>query len=240
MEENTLFEDMSDEKRKSTEKEIDKDIMDIISKLEANLEIYDIDDKEITLTSMFVDLDDVDDNIEEFKTALYNDSINAIIPYSLTCRDDIYSQAVYWLNNYKKDNFVYNMSYFMYFANLSEVQANFQVMWSEIVHNKEIDINFENYKQYEGELRLNKQMKYIRGCFDILRELYHSDNVPIKEKVNEYLENFAEGYIIGRGCPLFKMLQYQIRIERYYKKQYHKALCYAIETRLKENNKQND
>lgn len=160
MEENTLFEDMSDEKRKSTEKEIDKDIMDIISKLEANLEIYDIDDKEITLTSMFVDLDDVDDNIEEFKTALYNDSINAIIPYSLTCRDDIYSQAVYWLNNYKKDNFVYNMSYFMYFANLSEVQANFQVMWSEIVHNKEIDINFENYKQYEGEMNFDK--KYLK------------------------------------------------------------------------------
>ena len=240
MEERFLFENISEEQRASIREEIDKDIMEIFSKLEKTAKIYGVEDEEDNVTSMWVDLDDVDEKIKEFKDALYNNSINAFIPYSATCREDIYSQAVYWLRHYKANSFVYNMSYFMYFANLAEVYANFSVMWFEIVHNTEIDINFENYQQYESELRLNKQMKYIRGCFDILHELYYSDKVEIRNKVNEYLKNFSEGNLQGRRCPFFKLLQYRRKIERYYKKQYAKALCYAIETRLKEKLKEDE
>lgn len=239
MEERFLFEDISEEQRASIREEIDKDIMEIFSKLEETAKIYGVEDEEDNVTSMWVDLDDVDEKIKEFKDALYNNSINAFIPYSATCREDIYSQAVYWLRHYKVNKFVYSMSYFMYFANLAEVHANFSVMYSEIMYNPGIDINFENYRQYESDFRLNKQMKYIRGCFDILYELYHSDNTIIKEKVNEYLQNFSEGNLNGkRCCPFLKILSYRRKIEKYYKKQYMKALHYVIGIKLKENDTQ--
>lgn len=234
MEERFLIEDISAEQRASIREKIDKDIMEAFSKLEETSKLYGADDEEDNVTSIWVDLDDVDEKIKEFKDALYNDSIDAFIPYSATCREDIYSQAVYWLRHYKANKFVYNMSYFMYFANLAEVYANFCVMYSEIMHNPEIDINFDNYQQYEDKFRLNKQMKYIRYCFDILHELYYSDNVEIWNKVNDYLKNFSEGNLRGRRCPFFKLLCYRRKIERYYKKQYAKALYYAIETKLKE------
>lgn len=221
------FNNISQEEHARIREEIDIDIDRIMKLSKIN--------EDNGVMSMWVDLDDVDDRINEFKNSLYNDSINAIIPYSMTFRKGIYSQAVYWLRHYNTNKFVYNMSYFMYFANLAEVCANFSVMLSEILHNPEININFKNYHQYEDKFRLNKQMKYIRGCFDILYELYHSDNTIIKEKVNEYLQNFSEGNLNGKRCPFFKILRYRRKIEKYYKKQYAKALHHAIEIKLEEN-----
>ena len=232
--ENWDFNNISQEERARIREEIDSDI-DRIMELSKINEDNGYDDEDDGVMSMWVDLDNVDDKINEFKNSLYNDSINAIIPYSMTFRKDIYSQAVYWLRHYDTNKFVYNMSYFMYFANLAEVCANFSVMLSEILNNTEININFKNYHQYEDKFRLNKQMKYIRGCFDILYELYHSDNTIIKEKVNEYLQNFSEGNLNGKRCPFLKILRYRRKIEKYYKKQYMKALHYAIGIKLKEN-----
>ena len=75
--ENWDFHDISQEERARIREEIDTDI-DRIMELSKINEDNGYDDEDDGVMSMWVDLDDVDDRINEFKNSLYNDSINGI------------------------------------------------------------------------------------------------------------------------------------------------------------------
>lgn len=185
-------------------------------------------DNSDSIISLYLDLNDVEKEVNEFKEVL-NNHIDFKVELGYY-RGNIYNIACQLIYKYRENKLMFQLAKFIYFANTYEISANLGVLFMDISFNKEI--NFSNYKNFENDFRVNKQMKYIKLCNDILIDInQRNDMNQLKSKIEIFLYNFSDIFFNYRRNCLTNLTHYVGRLRKYYNKRYYKVLGYSLENR---------